>query len=324
LIETEHLLLGLSRGDKAMTDRFLRSPDAVESIRRQIEKRTPTREKLSASADLPLSEECKRVLAFGAEESDRLGHPHIGTEHLLLGLLREEDCLAAQMLRERGIDIEEIRNELAVAPPGLPPWELERRRQFEALHPAEQEKIKQLTDEARTRIREVFEGRQPSKIRPYPGQIIYDRCTEEARQSLVLAHVEAAQFGSPCIETEHLLLGVLRVGNAHLELFVGNVELTKALRSQIEEHTLFCEDVSNRTISPFTLECRRAMFSAAEEADRLQSERIGPAHLMLGILREEHSFAARILREQGAEIGRIRKELSRLPSKDSERPGEPE
>src|SRR5450432_3078378 len=112
-IETEHLLLGLLREDKALTNRFLRSPSNIESIRKQIEGHTTIREKVSTSVDLPLSNECKRVLAYAAEEAERLSHKHIGTEHLLLGLLREEKCFAAEILHERGLRLSAIREELA-------------------------------------------------------------------------------------------------------------------------------------------------------------------------------------------------------------------
>src|SRR6201982_3034320 len=112
-IETEHLLLGLLREDKALANRFLRSPAAGESIRKQIEGSTTMREKVSPSVDLPLSHECKRVLAYGAEEAERLNHKHIGTEHLLLGLLREEKGFAAEILHERGLRLSTIREELA-------------------------------------------------------------------------------------------------------------------------------------------------------------------------------------------------------------------
>jgi 1-pyrroline-5-carboxylate dehydrogenase len=111
-IETEHLLLGLLREDKTLTNRFLRSHASVESIRKQIEGHTTIREKVSTSVDLPLSNECKRVLANAAEEAEHLSHKHIGTEHLLLGLLREEKCFAAQILLERGVRLEEVRKEL--------------------------------------------------------------------------------------------------------------------------------------------------------------------------------------------------------------------
>ncbi len=112
-IETEHLLLGLLREDKALSNRFLRSHASVESIRKQIESHTTIREKVSTSVDLPLSNECKRVLAYAAEEAERLSNKHIGTEHLLLGLLREEKCFAAEILLERGLRLTTVREELA-------------------------------------------------------------------------------------------------------------------------------------------------------------------------------------------------------------------
>jgi len=119
-IETEHLLLGLLREDKALTNRFLRSHSSVESIRKQIEGHTTIREKVSTSVDLPLSNECKRVLAYAAEEAERLSHKHIGTEHLLLGLLREEKCFAAEILHERGLQVSTIREELGSSVPVEP------------------------------------------------------------------------------------------------------------------------------------------------------------------------------------------------------------
>lgn len=116
-IETEHLLLGILREDKALANRFLRPPTTVESVRSQIASHTPVREKISTSVDLPLSNECKRVLAYAPQEAERLGHNHIGTEHLLLGLLREENCFAKQILAGLGITLAKVREELAKVPP---------------------------------------------------------------------------------------------------------------------------------------------------------------------------------------------------------------
>ena len=112
-IETEHLMLGILREDKALTNRFLRSHASVESIRKQVAEHTVVREIVPTSVDLPLSNECKRVLAYAAEEAEQLGQKHIGTEHLLLGLLREEKCFAAQILLDRGLRLLAIREELA-------------------------------------------------------------------------------------------------------------------------------------------------------------------------------------------------------------------
>lgn len=113
-IEPEHILLGLLREDKQLTQRFFQSPQqAVQSIRKEIEERNEPRDVISGSVDLPLSSSAKHVLSFAAEESDRLGHRHIGTEHLLLGILREEKSAAAQILYQRGLTLNRIREDVS-------------------------------------------------------------------------------------------------------------------------------------------------------------------------------------------------------------------
>ncbi|HEV1994745.1 MAG TPA: ATP-dependent Clp protease ATP-binding subunit [Candidatus Acidoferrum sp.] len=112
-IETEHLLLGLMREDKALANRFLRQQGSIESIRKEIEARITIRERISTSVEVPLSAECKRILNMAAEEAERLGHKHVGTEHLLLGILREEKCFGAEILMERGLRLSTLREELA-------------------------------------------------------------------------------------------------------------------------------------------------------------------------------------------------------------------
>ena len=112
-IETEHLLLGLMREDKALANRFLRQQGSIESIRKEIEARITIRERISTSVEVPLSAECKRILNMAAEEAERLGHKHVGTEHLLLGILREEKCFGSEILMERGLRLSTLREELA-------------------------------------------------------------------------------------------------------------------------------------------------------------------------------------------------------------------
>jgi len=119
-IETEHLLLGIFREDKALANQFLGSFAKLEALRHSIEQRAKIGPKISTSVDLPLSHECKRVLAYAAEESDSMHHPHIGTPHLLLGLLREEKSFAAQLLREQGLTVDSVREQARQSEP-LPP-----------------------------------------------------------------------------------------------------------------------------------------------------------------------------------------------------------
>jgi Clp amino terminal domain, pathogenicity island component len=80
---------------------------------RQVETHTTFGEKTPTSLDLPVSEECKRVLLYAWEEAEALAYKHIGTEHLLLGILREQDCYAAQLLNENGVALESTRAQVA-------------------------------------------------------------------------------------------------------------------------------------------------------------------------------------------------------------------
>ncbi len=108
-IDTEHLLLGIRREDSAIAKRLSRPPFTIELIRKRIEELAPPREKVSTSVNLPLSEGGKRVLADAAEEADRLEDKLIGTNHLLLALIKEKNGIAAKLLFEAGVGASDFR-----------------------------------------------------------------------------------------------------------------------------------------------------------------------------------------------------------------------
>lgn len=113
VIETGHLLVGLLREDKSAVKRIELGGATVESIRKRIEEHRPEGTEVALPDNRPLSEESKRVLLYGMEEADRLSHKHIGTEHLLLGLLRMKKSLAARILSDCQLDLASLREELA-------------------------------------------------------------------------------------------------------------------------------------------------------------------------------------------------------------------
>jgi ketosteroid isomerase-like protein len=117
-IESEHLLLGLLREDKGLLWHFMDAEGSGIDIRAKIEKRVARGESFSTSVVVPLTDESKKILNLAVEESDRLGHPHIGTEHLLLGMLLVESSLAAQILTETGIKLKPVREQLSKASVG--------------------------------------------------------------------------------------------------------------------------------------------------------------------------------------------------------------
>ncbi|MBS1821450.1 MAG: hypothetical protein JST61_05685 [Acidobacteria bacterium] len=112
-IESEFLLLGLLRESKDVVYRWLGEGDWQTILREEVEKRVYKEKRISTSVDLPLSDDAKRVLAYAAEEAERLGHSMIGTEHLFLGLLHDPGSRCGKMLVERGVDIRAVRSTLA-------------------------------------------------------------------------------------------------------------------------------------------------------------------------------------------------------------------
>ncbi|MEZ5355709.1 MAG: Clp protease N-terminal domain-containing protein [Bryobacteraceae bacterium] len=110
-IESEHLLLGLLREDE-----WLRERAPIDTVRAKIEKLGREHPRPPATENLPLSHESKRVLAHGAEESERLNHREVHCGHLAAGLLREGQCLGARLLNEAGVTLETVRERLTAPP----------------------------------------------------------------------------------------------------------------------------------------------------------------------------------------------------------------
>jgi uncharacterized protein (TIGR03435 family) len=131
-IEPEHILLGLLDEGKGLGSQILaRTGSTLDDFRSDIVRRLTVHEKFPESAEIPFSASSERALQYAAEEADRLLHKYIGTEHLLLGLLREERSVAAEVLAARGQRIEAVREAIGEllsrgeqpeppAPPGTP------------------------------------------------------------------------------------------------------------------------------------------------------------------------------------------------------------
>lgn len=115
-IETEHLLLALLSTDKLLARRFFGSPWVAEEILKSVEQSRTSQEPVQGLVELPLTGASKRVLAFAAVEADSFATRKIGTKHLLLGLLQEQEGLAAEILLKRGIHVTDVRQKLRAGP----------------------------------------------------------------------------------------------------------------------------------------------------------------------------------------------------------------
>ena len=176
-IGTEHLLLGLVREGEGIAAETLfdRSVDLTK-VRKAVEFTIGRGERIAAG-NINLTPRAKKVIELAAEAARRLDHNYIGTEHLLLGLLREGEGIGAAVLESLGVDLAELRSALEVfaSPEGSS-------REEEPSRPAE-----------RAAAAEV-------------------RLTPRAIKALELAAEEARRFGHSQIGTGHLLIGLVREG----------------------------------------------------------------------------------------------------------------
>jgi ATP-dependent Clp protease ATP-binding subunit ClpC len=116
VIGSEHLLLGLLKeGDELVQELFAKAGVNVELLRAEMEARGPSGEKQVTPIEIPFSEEAKKVLSCAEEEAERLLHPHVSDEHILLGLLRVEESAAGRLLAEKGMRLYALREDTVAA-----------------------------------------------------------------------------------------------------------------------------------------------------------------------------------------------------------------
>src|SRR5213593_2729785 len=112
VIESEHILLGVLReGEEIIKEIFSRFNVKPKQIRREVEGERLFVDRISSSAELPLSEESKKILAYAAHEAESMLHQYVGTEHLLIGILRVESSTAARILTAKGLNVYGVREE---------------------------------------------------------------------------------------------------------------------------------------------------------------------------------------------------------------------
>ncbi len=122
-IGTEHILLGLIREGEGVACAVLQNVGVdLDHLRLEIEKLITSGSVASVLGDIPFTPRAKKALELAAEEARSMGHNYIGTEHILLGLLREEEGIASQVLFSLGLDLKRVKDEiLALLGGGISP-----------------------------------------------------------------------------------------------------------------------------------------------------------------------------------------------------------
>jgi ATP-dependent Clp protease ATP-binding subunit ClpA len=297
-IGTEHLLLGLVREHDGVAAVVLAHLGVdLDRARAEVERIIGQGDRI-ALGDIGLTPRAKKVIELAVDEARRLNHHYIGTEHLLLGLIREGEGIAARVLQSLGVDLQNLRvttvqvlspTSSAGATPGATPPEA----------PAPAPEAEQTPPRPFPFTAHNQEGR-------------FDKFTERARKVLSLAQEEAQRFNHNYIGTEHLLLGLVRDGDGVAAKVLSNlgVELNK-VRSTVE----FIIGRGDRIVLGdigLTPRSKQVIALAADEARLLGHQYIGTEHLLLGLVREGEGIAAGVLESLGVNLEKVRAETLRV------------
>ncbi len=286
-IGIDHLLLGLLREREGLAAMALSSLGVtLESARRHVGEPAGRRPGMQ-SGMVPFTLQAKEALNHALEEALELGHDYIGTEHVLLGWLRDDD--ADQILRGLGTDADAVREAVLrlVPPPRRPPR------------------------------RPPPEDDPPADSRA--SAMAIDRFTEPARKAVVFAEEEARALRHNYLGTEHLLLGLLRGEDGIAAHVLDTLDIrVEEVRLQVARIVGQGDETATGQI-PFTPRTKKVLELAWREALSLGHDSIGTEHILLGLVRENEGIAARILQDFDADAETLRTEIIRMLSGPSRR-----
>jgi ATP-dependent Clp protease ATP-binding subunit ClpA len=241
--------------------------------------------------ELPYTWRAKRVLEFAMDEARQMSHSYIGTEHLLLGLLREKKGAAAQALADAGVTAEGARVAvLRVLQDGLPepvpePPPL-------AVIPADVTPIDAITARA--------------------DQAIMGGYTPRARRVLASAMIEAARLGADEVGTEHLLLGLLTERDGVAAAILGRLGFDGERARATFDFTPTDMRRAAAPQLPFSDAVRRTLHLAREATTDGRSAKVGTDGLLLGLLADGEGLGWQLLAAGGVTLHAARAERDRL------------
>src|SRR3990170_4619262 len=298
---TEHLLLGLVREGEGLAARVLDSLGVeLSQLRRAIEFGICRGDSTTSPSEITLAPPMKKAVELAIDEARKLGHSHVGTEHLLLGIVRQPESIGAMLLGQLGVDLEKVRHQV-IATLGQP-------------HPGTGAAASaSATSASASSSREQFVGP-------------FDRFSDRAKRVLAFAQDEAIRFNHNYIGTEHILIGLMREeeGVAARALRTLGVELDKARTALgfIIGRGDAATSPSEITLSPRT---KKIIEFAIDEARQLGQTRVNTEHILLGLAREGEGIASGILESLGVTMAKVRhvviESLGKTPNATSTREG---
>ncbi|MDQ6805374.1 MAG: hypothetical protein M3065_10510 [Actinomycetota bacterium] len=293
------------------------------------------------------TEEARQVVVLAQDTARELKHHYIGTEHLLLGLLRQEEGIAAQVLATLDVTLERVRAQVVeivgageeLAGTQIPftsrakrVLELSLREALSLGHNYIGPEhvllgIARENDGVASRILLAFDA-DAEKIRsevmglvpdpgPQPAVAIPGQESGFARQVVQVAQLEARELKHNYLGTEHLLLGLLRHGEGLAARVLSSLDVTlEGVRAQVVRIVGVGEEDTPGQLS-LTPRAKKVMELAVREALSLGHNYMGTEHILLGIARENSGVASRVLLDFEVDAEKIRNaviEMIRSPS----------
>jgi ATP-dependent Clp protease ATP-binding subunit ClpA len=296
-VGTEHLLLGMIKLGQGVAVTVLTKLGLdLETVRQEVEQGVGTGpDRKKAGRVPPITPRVQKVMALAQQEAKHLNHTYVGTEHLLLGLLREGEGVAGRVLRGHGMDLEQTRAEIV--------RELDRRSEASC---AGQQTPSTPNENPAPQSR--FEMPKAA----IPGDPMVSAFTPRAQQVLLLARKEADRFNHSFLGTEHLLLGLIKLGQGVAVSVLAKLGLDlETVRQEVEKRVGKGPDQKMLGSIPYTPRVRKVIMLAQQEAKHLQHTYVGTEHLLLGLLREGGGSGAKVLRALEIDLVQTRNEILR-------------
>ena len=318
---TEHLLLALIHESSGVAAEVLSNLDVdANEVRKAVENIIGHGDRI-VLGEMGFTPRAKKVIELTKDEAQRMKHHYVGIEHLLLGLIREGEGIAAGVLLSLGVTLEKAQAETQRALSEGSEGSVQQKSQEdkESIEASGEEnaasmrlpikdaddRIQELSQEENDFIQTLGRFSQDDRDR-------YEKFTVRARRVLRFAREEAQRFHHNYIGTEHLLLGLVRENGGIAAAVLRNlgVELNK-VRSAVE----FIIGQGDRRVLGkigFTPRVKKMIELADDEARRLNHDYIGTEHLLLGMVREGEGIAVGVLESMGVNLARVRLETIKL------------
>jgi ATP-dependent Clp protease ATP-binding subunit ClpA len=275
-IGTEHLLLGLVREGEGAAARVLDSMGVeLSKVRVSVESIIGRGDSTKSPSEISLSPRTKKVIELAIDEARKLGHSHVGTEHLLLGLVREGGHVGAKVLESLGVTLEKVRDQV-IAVVGQP---------------------------------HGYVSSPRPDPRDLPSSGPFDLLDRPAKRILGLAEEEARLMRHNWIGTEHMMIALLRSdGVAQRALEELGVKLDQARAGVFKAVPPRETDVTEITVTPRVRTLiGKAIMLAAPAADLVK-----PQHLLLALVADPDGIGSQVLTQLGVTPEKLRVIVDRL------------